>query len=592
MSEAEVVADEAELVPETPRVVPIRDCLALVGPELLPDPSYPIGQFEIPGEGTSDSISIAVAALSEVDGRVVVAVPFAAWHRTVARRVLPPTALQRPLPLTVDLVDRSLPEGAEASHFETAKIWIGILATDCEGAIVYDPESSEVSPDFQFSSTDPALTPSVEGLTQAFQQHFAFVSAASGASAAEPRSSRGFDPKQFDHRLHCLEKSIESIAEHLTKLTVTPGATAAVPLPSRPCTQPTSAPAKSTANQIPAGGGPIDSDVVHSARLAGVPEHQIQEMLKLALRGRSRLGDVPTQNKQSNARRSTNVLSESEEEEEPPVVPAAGSQEGDPIVTALSKLTEIATHLTLEKRKGKTLEALLDGAGWGGSTESGSASSTRKYAAALRALRNALSKQPEAVSRTIEKNMKEDFCKVAQLPGSTTVPVSARAWLELRSRVQGFQTPVRFLWSVAGVLDCLVNDKVPEARARCGLILAMGDQMAIDRGSWVVASEIALEDPPPMAAFNSHTLPSEAEPPHTKLIDGRWLELFMAKLADVDSLNEKKKKLGSRRLPTPITTEGDPPPVKVPGPKKNPKGKGDKGAGKGADKAPPQESQA
>ena len=599
--ELDVVPGEADLVPETPRVVPIRDCLALVGPELLPDPSYPIGQFEISGEGTADSISIAVAALSEVDGRVVVAVPFSAWHRTVARRVLPPSALQRPLPLTVDLVDRSLPEGAEASHFETAKIWIGILATDCEAAIVYDPETSEVSPDFQFSPTDPALTPSVEGLIQAFQQHFAFVSAASGGSGAEPKSSRGFDPKQFDHRLLCLEKSIESIAEHLTKLNVAPGAPTAVPLPSRPCAagstttaaqQPEAAVPKAPAMQIPAGKAPIDSDVVQSARLAGVPEHQIQEMLKLALRGRSRLSDVPIQTKQNSTRRSINVLSESEEEEDPPTLPAAGSQEGDPIVTALSRLTEIATHLTLEKRKGRTLEALLDGAGWGGSSESGSASSTRKYSAALRALRNALSKQPEAVSKTIEKNMREDFCKVAQLPGSTEVPVSARAWLELRSRVQGFQTPVRFLWSVAGVLDCLINDRVSEARARCGLIMAMGDQMAIDRGSWIVASEIALEDPPPMAAFNSHTLPSEAEPPHTKLIDGRWLELFMAKLADVDSLNEKKKKLGNRRLPNPNSSEVDPPLVKAPGPKKNPKGKGEKGAGKGPDRAPAPEPQA
>ena len=347
MSEEDPVPDEdAELVPETPRAVPIRDCLALVGPELVPDPSYPIGQFELPSEGASDSISIAVAAVAEVEGRVVVAVPFAAWHRTVARRVLPSSALQKPLPLTVDLVDRSLPEGAEASHFETAKVWFGVLATGFEGAVIYDPEASEVSPDFQFSSTDPALTPSVEGLTQAFQQHFAFVSAASGGSGTEPRGPKSFDPKQFDHRLQCLEKSIESIAENLGRLNLPSGATAAVPLPSRPCqtsaaaaptVQPVAPPTTTPAAQLSAGGGHVDSDVVQSARLAGVPEHQIQEMLKLALRGRSRLGDVPIQTRQSRAKRSTNVLSESEEEEEPPIAPGVGSPEGDPIVTALQQ---------------------------------------------------------------------------------------------------------------------------------------------------------------------------------------------------------------------------------------------------------------
>lgn len=96
-----------------------------------------------------------------------------------------------------------------------------------------------------------------------------------------------------------------------------------------------------------------------------------------------------------------------------------------------------------------------------------------------------------------------------------------------------------------------------------------------------------------MAAFNNHTLPSEAEPPYSKLIDPRWLELVMAKLSDVDNFNEKKKKLGARRqLPPAGDAEV---PVRVKGKGKGKGEKGDKGASKAAganDRGPQSESQA
>ena len=517
-----------------------------------------------------------MVAVAELDEKVVVAVPFNSWHRTVARRILPSGSLLKPLPLTVDLVDRSLTAGEEPRHFETAKIWVAVLAPSFEACVVFE-EDAEISPDYQFSASDPALCPSVESLAAAYQQHFAFVSAASGAEPARAAASGSVNP--LEDRLKTLEQSVHTIAVSLQQLTGAAGGTAA-PLP--PKTSAGCPPPGLTTQAVPVASPPGlftkakpgvvsgDSDIVSSARLAGVPEHQIQEMLKLATKGRMRMGDLPQDKRPG--QRGRNVLSETEDEEE--LVPdASGLGAGDPLAAAVTKLTEIASHLTLEKKKSKTLEALLDGAGLGGSSESGVSSGSRKYSAALRALRNALTKQPEQVSKVLEKNMREDFYKVSQMPGSTAVPVSARAWLELRSRVQGFQTPVRFLWATAGVLDALIDNRVEEARARCGLILAMGDQMAIDRGSWIIAGEIGLEEPPPMGAFYAHTLPTEAEPPHTRLIDPRWLELIMAKISDVDNLLEKKKRLGARRNNPGSNPEADPP-VR-PGAKG--KGKGEKG---------------
>ena len=289
-----------ETVPVTPAPARLRDCLALVGPEQELDPSYPVGQFEIPiGEPPTATLNVAVVAVAELDDKVVVAVPFNSWHRTVARRILPSGSLLKPLPLTVDLVDRSLTAGEEPRHFETAKIWMAVLAPSFEACVVFE-EDAEISPDYQFSASDPALCPSVESLAAAYQQHFAFVSAASGAEPARAAASGSVNP--LEDRLKTLEQSVHTIAVSLQQLTGAAGGTAA-PLP--PKTSAGCPPPGLTTQAIPVASPPGlftkakpgvisgDSDIVSSARLAGVPEHQIQEMLKLATKGRMRMGDLP-----------------------------------------------------------------------------------------------------------------------------------------------------------------------------------------------------------------------------------------------------------------------------------------------------------
>jgi len=104
----------------------------------------------------------------------------------------------------------------------------------------------------------------------------------------------------------------------------------------------------------------------------------------------------------------------------------------------------------------------------------------------------------------------------------------------------------------------------------------MGDQLSIDRGQWVLAGEISLEDPPPISVFSSHTLPTELEAPYSRLLDARWVDLFLHKLHDYDLLNEKKKKLTFRKRGE---DDSSAPSTSVPDPKKPPK----KGGGKGKD---------
>lgn len=314
----------------------------------------------------------------------------------------------------------------------------------------------------------------------------------------------------------------------------------------------------------------LDLEAVRTARAAGVPEEYIVEMSRLAAQGRPRLPDFPMNAKSKRVK--ADPLSESDEEADVDEVEqmdpdAAGSSEAA-LALAITKLTSITADLAKQKKQSRSLDALLDGVGPDGPGDGSGGSGTRKYAAALRALRRTLSQRPEEIFQVVERNMAKDFQVQQQLPGSTPVQVSARAWLEMRSRVQGFIPPVRLLWGIAGLLDCLRAGAHSEARARACLLLAQGDQMAIDRGSWVVAAELSLEESPPMSAFQAHSLPGEGEAPYTRLIDGRWFDLMLQKINDYENLSEKKKKLSMKRTPA------APPQAEAKAdPKRKPKGK-------------------
>lgn len=168
----------------------------------------------------------------------------------------------------------------------------------------------------------------------------------------------------------------------------------------------------------------------------------------------------------------------------------------------------------------------------------------------------------------VEQNMEADFQSVSQMPplghrhaSSPKCRRCPRGGAPGLDRLGLCSSTLATLRLTPGPRNCL-------ARARAALLLCQGDQLSIDRGSWVVSGELALEDPPPMAAFSSHTLPTEAEPQHSKLIDARWMELVLHRLNEIDQLTEKKRKLSKK----PADPKGDP----------KGKGKGKKGDGKSA----------
>ncbi|CAJ1340295.1 unnamed protein product, partial [Effrenium voratum] len=300
---------------------------------------------------------------------------------------------------------------------------------------------------------------------------------------------------------------------------------------------------------------------VNAAIAAGISREHLAEMSALIQKRPGKLGDIP--------------------EEEPE--PAKGV---DPVAKALSKLTEIADALASNRKQERGLQAILEGAGSNSSHgEGASGSAGRRNAVALQQLRAALSSQPAYIYERIKANLRADFNLARQLPGSSAVPVSARAWLELRSKVQPDQTNIRFIWGIAGVWDCLMNEEYAQARARCALSVAQGDQLAVDRGSWVLAGELSLEESPPFSAFNHHRLPEGSETPFTKLAEPVWLDLLLWKLKEIEDFLDKRKKLSQRAKPH--GEQPNPEQIKPRGDTRPPKPKG-KGKGPGSQPLAPE----
>lgn len=74
-------------------------------------------------------------------------------------------------------------------------------------------------------------------------------------------------------------------------------------------------------------------------------------------------------------------------------------------------------------------------------------------------------------NRSFEESS-EDFGLQSPLPNIGASGLRARAWVEHRSRIQPYIRTVRWVWGVSGILDCLRDSRVEEARARAAIMIA------------------------------------------------------------------------------------------------------------------------
>ena len=121
-----------------------------------------------------------------------------------------------------------------------------------------------------------------------------------------------------------------------------------------------------------------------------------------------------------------------------------------------------------------------------------------------------------------------------------------RASVTSSTHLQQFAGPIRNAWTLATIVDQLNSDQPEAAKATALLALASLDQAAIDQGNWLLASEFTMQPSPPFSAFQRPRTLDPLEARQTKIIDPRWVSVFMSRLKERDAFHTAKKNLSSQ----------------------------------------------
>lgn len=550
---------------------------------LVPEPGkvlleFPVGRFCL-AEHSPDSFACGVIAC--IGARYLVFFPSEAWAKTVRDRKLPPGALEKALHVQVAaciLEDRSAPiEGV------LTNLWIGWLKPGLENYFDFG-EVGDPSFYFVARGTEEACLPFAQALFDVAAEKFSLqdvlnpIPVETRMAAIEGRFNRleaGLNELLTLQRQGAQDVGDGGFATAAEEEAQGPQANGpagrVTKLHLRPPAQraqkadPVEAPPGLGAHQKYPG---MDPTAVAAALQAGIPEEQLRAMSRVLSRKPGRLEDYPRPNGGAQ-----HVLDEDleEEDQELPEVNMSGL---DPVSQALVKLTGIVDQLAV-KKKADPMEDLLTGVSLGdaGSTEGSSSSLGKKHAATRLALSKLLRDRPEKIWQVMERNMEEDFHLQTVRPNSGGASFSARGWAEHRSRIAGYPRTVRAVWGVAGILDCFRQGQTDAARSRACITLAQFEQESIDHGSYLLAQEFAMEPPPPIAAFQQHTVPDPMELAATRLMNVSWVEAYTDRLKQVDNYMEMRRKLNGKSKGNQAPPGGD---------AKTSKGKGD---GKGKSKA-------
>ena len=104
------------------------------------DFDYLLGIFSTDNPEAGAAITSSLAVISQFENQVLVAVPAGVWHRTVARRLLPRAALQKPVLVEVSASvdsDRAIADAARP-----VRLWIGLLNTAFEDMVTFEETRS------------------------------------------------------------------------------------------------------------------------------------------------------------------------------------------------------------------------------------------------------------------------------------------------------------------------------------------------------------------------------------------------------------------------------------------------------------------
>ena len=506
---------------------------------------------QLPEEETA---RVPIICITEVEGQLLCAIPGTAWNRLVRLRILPPKSFLQATSVAVAAAELGARNLVSEGVF--IRVWLGFLAAPFEECL--EVFSEDLDRAFVTEDGDIGHLPFSDALLQVADEKFSFVSAMSG-EPVEEASEVGVRVSKLEAGLQSVQATLQQLVQLQSPNPITQKTTAVL-LPPKP---------KPAAVKDPLHGDGIaglDASAVRAALDAGIPRAHLEQVSQLLLGRKPKFADAPGAKVEKKKPR-LDVLGDTEDEAEvaedaaPVPVPDPGV---DPVGHALVKLTAIVDHLTVARKKPRSLEDTLDDSGLlQDSLSSGSSvGSSRKHAQVYQMLRKALKDSPEEIYAIIEKRMLADFGSAELAPGAPSSSSGTfRGWCEHRSRVPNIPQSVRTMWAVAGALDALRAGHIAEGKARLALFLGQLDQLAIDRGQVVLMAEGSLEEPPPFASFGKHTLPDYYEAQATKLWPSVWTESFMWKVKELDEFIDRRSKLGKRGgNPTnPAVTTTDPP---------------------------------
>ena len=544
----------------------------VVTPNGSPTYNYSVLNLTVPVSG-NPALAVPTVVITEIEHQLLIAIPSKYWHRTVASRLLPPKAINKAISAAVVGSSEHQREEADPSG-EYIRIWIGFLNPEWEVNLATG-RGFALESAFPSEKGQLGLLPFADALVAVADDKFSFLSAESG----HPE-----DPA-VSERLAKLEEAVVSIKDAVLQLSQKsqppqpqPGAKSK----ATPALRPPDKNTKAAEDGLPG----LDPAVVRSALQAGIGRDQLQSLSQFLGGKKPAVGDVAASRGRTPKVRFNELGEVDEEDAEGPTAEPALGAPADAMQAALLKLTTIAEGLTKSRKKlsledwSDDLPALQDSS----SSSSFVGGSSRKHAAVLASLRKALKENPSELYRVMESRMLDDFGSAGTGPGEPSRPGTFRGWAEHRSRIPNISGTVRLIWAVCGALDSLRAGRVPEAQARLILLLGQVDQVAVDRGQWVLAAEGSLEETPPFSSFSRHSPPDFYEGQHTKLWPPAWAEAFMHKVRETDDFVERRSKLGKRNMLKDASLKEEQPLPKA-SPKKKGKG-GKKGQTKNEEEVP------
>jgi len=234
----------------------------------------------------------------------------------------------------------------------------------------------------------------------------------------------------------------------------------------------------------------------------------------------------------------TSILSESEEEEAPD--PDVASTPVDKAVVLMARLLkkQSATKSAdpLKAAYGSLLPAQLGG-------ELTSSAPALRGAQGYLTLRSLVKSHPTRVTQMLHKNMK--FRNVGSAESfNPDCPPNAKFYVEHRSVISGHIANATWAWQAATIADLLSADPplIEEAKARALLAVAAAEQVSLDQGSWLYATDLLmLESDPPFQSLESHS-PGLSRCPHSQLVDPQWFETVAARIRSLEDSQDRKSK--------------------------------------------------